>query len=134
MLRQVLCGLASCLVLGSWAPARADDAEDKAIAFVEERYGQVTRDDTRPGKPVTGVRLLNAKVTDTDIKVLVGLKNLSELDLGLTKVSDAGIATRARCLRSANSTSSAPNLGRGPEASGPAPESDRAHCGRRGHH
>ena len=34
--------------------ARADDAEDKAVAFVEKLGGAVARDEKAPGKPVIG--------------------------------------------------------------------------------
>jgi internalin A len=78
-------------VLGPVAPARADDAEDKAIAFVEKLGGKVTRDDKRPGKPVVAVNLYGTKMTDADLKELTALKGLTTLRLGSTKVTDAGL-------------------------------------------
>ena len=40
MSRSVLCGLMSWLLLGSPAAGRADDAEDKAVKFVEGLKGR----------------------------------------------------------------------------------------------
>ncbi len=79
--------------------ARADEAEDKAVAFVEKLGGTVTRDEKAPGKPVVGVSFqptiiivkTEGKVTDSDLKELVGLKNLTTLDLGSTGVTGAGL-------------------------------------------
>jgi len=45
------------------AVARADDAEDKAVLFVEKLKGTFTRDDEKPGKPVVGVNLTVTEVT-----------------------------------------------------------------------
>lgn len=96
--------------------ARADDAEDKAVKFVEKLGGLVKRDEKLSGKPVVTVSLNSAKLTDADLKELaafkslktlrlvnvekltdVGLKELAalttitELDLTRTKVTDAGL-------------------------------------------
>src|SRR5947209_7767571 len=49
MLRSLLCGIAAGLVLSAPAPARANDDEDKAAAYVEKIGGKVTRDEKRPG-------------------------------------------------------------------------------------
>ena len=51
MVRLMLCGVVSGLACVR-RPARADDAEDKAVAFVEKLGGEVTRDEKLPGKPV----------------------------------------------------------------------------------
>ena len=71
--------------------ARADDAEDKAVAFFEKLGGKVTRDDKQPGKPVVGVKLLNSEVTDAAIKELAAFENLTYLGLCNTQVTDAGL-------------------------------------------
>ena len=42
MSRLLLCGVAAWVLAA--APVRADDAEDKAVAFVEKLGGTVTRD------------------------------------------------------------------------------------------
>src|SRR5262249_49380892 len=44
---RLLCGLVSGLVLSA-APARADEAEDRAVEFVKKLGGKITRDDTSP--------------------------------------------------------------------------------------
>ena len=116
MSRLMLCGLMAGVILCSSAPVRADDAEAKAVAFVEKLRGEVTRDEKAPGKPVvtvilfyntkvadaglkelsalknlTSLRLFDTQVTDAGLKALAPLKNLSTLYLGSTKVTDAGL-------------------------------------------
>ena len=77
MSRLMLCGVVSWLVLIPSAPLYADDAEDKAVAFVEKLGGRVTRDEKLPGKPVIGVHLSFNAVTDVGLKELAPLKNLT---------------------------------------------------------
>ncbi len=78
------------LCLGS--SARADDAEDKAVAIIwRDLRGRVTRDEKAPGKPVIEVTLQGTKVTDTGLKELAPLKNLTTLILQATKVTDSGL-------------------------------------------
>ena len=60
MSRLMLCGVVSWLGLIPSAPLYADDAEDKAVAFVEKLGGKVTRDEKLPGKPVIRVHLSSA--------------------------------------------------------------------------
>ena len=72
MSRSMLGAIVSCLVLNTPTHARADDAEDKAAAIVEKWGGTVFRNDTRPGKPITAVRLTHLKVVDADLKELAG--------------------------------------------------------------
>ncbi|HEV3440758.1 MAG TPA: hypothetical protein VG122_25620, partial [Gemmata sp.] len=114
MSRLILCGAVSWLVLASFAPCRADDAEDKVALFLEKLNGVVTRDENLPGKPVveviligTGVGMVGriqnpssklvAKVnrgrtaTDADLKELVPLKNLTRLHLFQVEVTDVGL-------------------------------------------
>ena len=91
MSRLMLCGLMSGAILCSSAPVRADDAEDKAVAFVKKLGGEVTRDEKAPGKPVTSLRLRFTQVTDAGLKELSALKNLTNLHLGGTQVTDAGL-------------------------------------------
>ena len=85
-------------VLGVGAPARADEAEDKAVAFVKKLGGSVDRDEKAPGKPVVEVFLSNTKVTDAGLKELAALKSLTQLDLGNTPVTDAGIKELQQAL------------------------------------
>ena len=77
--------------LGLGSPARADDAEDKAVAFVEKLSGTVTRDEKAPGKPVIAVDLRGRKLTDAGLKELTNLKNLTTLNLAGTQVTDVGL-------------------------------------------
>lgn len=60
--------------LGLCLSARADDAEDKAVAFVRKMGGNITRDDKAPGKPVVRVDLDGTKVTDAGLKELKPLQ------------------------------------------------------------
>ena len=80
-----LSGLCLCSTL------RADDAEDKAVAFVEKLGGKVTRDEKATGKPVITVFLYRKKMTDAGLKELAALKNLTTFDISATKVTDAGL-------------------------------------------
>jgi hypothetical protein len=75
-----------------WSPARADEAEDKAVAFVEKLKGKVIRDEKAPGNPVVGVYLpFFAPIQDAGLKELAALKNLNCLTLCGTKVTDVGL-------------------------------------------
>lgn len=87
-----LSGLCLCSSL------RADDAEDKAVAFVAKLGGKVTRDEKAPGKPVTTLNLSLGGVTDADLKELATLKNLTYLDLSHTAVTDAGLKELQQAL------------------------------------
>lgn len=59
-----LSGLCSCL------GARADEAGDRAVAFVEKLGGTVARDEKAPGKPVIEVSPSGTHVTDAGLKEL----------------------------------------------------------------
>ncbi len=77
-----------------WSSLRAaDDAEDKAVAFVKTLGGKVERDDKAEGKPVRGVDLSNrTMVTDAGLKELAALKQLQSLNLrDCNQVTDAGL-------------------------------------------
>jgi internalin A len=72
--------------------ARADDAEDKAVAFVKRLGGTVTRDENAPGKPDTEVTFIYwSTVTEAGLKKLTPLKKLTTLNLSNTKVTEAGL-------------------------------------------
>ncbi len=84
------------------ASARADEAEDKAVALVEKRGGTVTRDEKRLGKPVVAVDLRGTTVADAGLKELAPFTNLSSLNFLGTDVTDAGLKELAplKSLRS----------------------------------
>src|ERR1700677_2023294 len=90
MSRLWLCVIVSCVELSTVAPVRGDDAEDRAVTFVEKSGGKVTRNEELPGKPIVRVDLY-VKTTDADLKELAALKTLRALDLSETKVTDAGL-------------------------------------------
>lgn len=71
--------------------ATANDAEDKAVKFVEGLKGTVRRHDTKSGKQVGFVDLRDTKVTDADLKELAPLTGLEELQLTGTQVTDDGL-------------------------------------------
>ena len=104
MSRLMLCGVVSWLVLIPSAPLYADDAEDKAVAFVEKLGGRVTRDEKLPGKPVIGVHLSFSTVTDVGLKELAPLKNLTSLVLAGTQVTDVGLKELRHSKTLRNST------------------------------
>lgn len=85
MLALALSGLCLC------SPLRADEAEDKAVAFVKKLGGEVERDAKAPGKPVVAVHLWNTNVADVGLKNLAPLKDITWLNLSETKVTDAGL-------------------------------------------
>jgi len=82
---MALSGLCLC------ASSRADDAEDKAVAYVKKLGGTVARDEKAPGKPVINVNLFSTKVTDEGLKELAPLKHLTLLAIRDAKVTDAGL-------------------------------------------
>jgi hypothetical protein len=71
---------------------RADEAEDKAVAFVQKLGGKVTRAAYGPGKPVVAVGLRQTQVTNA------GLKELTARDLSLTQVTDAAVKELRKVL------------------------------------
>jgi hypothetical protein len=70
-MRRLLFVVVTVLVAGS--VCRADDAEDKAVKFVEKLGGTVTRDEKSLGKPVVVVNLRFTRVKDVDLKELTGV-------------------------------------------------------------
>ncbi|QVL33929.1 hypothetical protein KIH39_08485 [Telmatocola sphagniphila] len=81
MLRQILCFVVWWTV-ASASLLRADEAEDKSASFVVKIGGKVIRNEKQLGKPVVLVSL-PGEVTDSDLKGLGGLNNLSALGLSL---------------------------------------------------
>lgn len=82
-----------CLVLGlTVAPARADDAEDKAVEAITALGGTVTRDEQAAGKPVIGVSFASTGITSGGLKELKELKHLQSVNLNRChRITDAGL-------------------------------------------
>src|SRR4051794_31691111 len=88
--------VSALLLLTLTAPCcPADEAEDKAAAFLQKLGGSVIRDEKRAGQPVVEVQLFHRAVTDADLKELAKLKHLRVLYLSGNKVTDAGLAELA---------------------------------------
>ena len=83
MSRLLLCALVSWAALASNTPARADEFEDLAVAEVRKVGGAVVRDETRPDKPVVGLKMrFNGLVNDLTLKHIVAFKSLTLRLLG----------------------------------------------------
>jgi Leucine-rich repeat (LRR) protein len=74
---------------GTQTGPRAEDA--KVESNITELGGGVVRDEKRDGKPIIGVNLNDAKITDKELKVVGGLAKLQHLSLIRTPVTDAGL-------------------------------------------
>jgi internalin A len=86
------CVLVGVLMLAVCTTARADDAEDRAVEVVKKLGGEVTRDETKDGRPVVKVDLARKRqVTDAGLEELAALKGLTTLDLSGTRVTNAGL-------------------------------------------
>ncbi len=70
MSRSMPCAIVALLILMPATSVRADDAEDRAVAFVLNLKGSVTRDETLPGKSAIGVALTGTTLTDAGLKEL----------------------------------------------------------------
>jgi len=80
--------LLACL-FGSGAPApSADVRPDRDAQWIEDAGGSVIRDGA--GR-ITGVDLRASWVTDSDLRKLLQLPYLSDLDLSLTRITDQGV-------------------------------------------
>ena len=79
--------LSFALYFGPFAPA-AEVKSAEGEKWIEEVGGTITRDSS--GK-ITGVDLRSSWVTDTDLRELIKLPDLSFLDLSLTRVTDLGM-------------------------------------------
>ena len=95
MSRLMFSGVVSLLITGSGTPVRADDAEDKAVAFVNKLGGKFSRNEKLPGVPVIKVDLGGLKVTEAGVKELAKLSSLTELTVG-RGVTDAGLKEIAK--------------------------------------
>jgi len=71
--------------------ARADEAEDRTVAFVLKLNGTYGRDPQKPGKPVVIVSLAHTKITDRGLRELANFPKLQNLNLDHTGIGDAGL-------------------------------------------
>ena len=85
---QVLGLLVVLVASGSAAEPNADQAE--ATDKIEKLGGEVTVDETSPGRPVIGAKLRLSNVTDTGL-VPIELATLRSLDLTHSGITDAGL-------------------------------------------
>src|SRR5262249_39823966 len=91
--RWSLTAAALLLGLAPWTAVctRADEAEDRAVKAIEKLGGSITRDETATDKPIVSVDLGSTKVTDAGLKHLAGLMQVQMLILNRTGVTDAGL-------------------------------------------
>jgi beta-lactamase regulating signal transducer with metallopeptidase domain/Leucine-rich repeat (LRR) protein len=72
-------------------PGAAGPPWGQAIARIYEMGGTVTRDETKPERPVISATLSGTKVTDADLAVLTGLSDLRHLTLTGTTITGEGL-------------------------------------------
>src|SRR4051794_21038222 len=75
----------------AWGQDAPDPAQERAIARIHELGGRITRDETKPGKPVIFVTLTGSSVTDADLALLTTMRDLKVLTLTGTKISGEGL-------------------------------------------
>src|ERR1700730_5401708 len=79
-----------CLCRKKRTPAlRADEAEGRAVQFIQGFGGKVERSEV--DGPITVVVLKGTPLVDTDLKQIAALKALRVLSLQGTRVTDAGL-------------------------------------------
>lgn len=72
-------------------PTPTAATEDDAVKFVEKMGGKVKRDEAKPGKPVVEVDFIGKEIKDADLAQLAPLQELTALNLGNSKTTDAGL-------------------------------------------
>jgi Leucine-rich repeat (LRR) protein len=78
-------------------PGQATPEEQRAVAAIEAAGGTFERDQEDPGKPIIRVDLSFKVITDLDLGSLINLKQLQELYLINTKITDRGLTPLATC-------------------------------------
>jgi hypothetical protein len=74
------------------ATEQEKSAESLAIKEIKRLGGRIERDDKLPGHPIKGISFKSGRrFEDKDVRMLKGLKHLTELDLALTKITDHGL-------------------------------------------
>src|SRR5262249_6615737 len=72
-----------------------EDAAGKIEAAIKKYDGKITRDENHPDKPISTITFFDCPVDDAALKELgpqlASLKHLKELNLSLTKITDAGL-------------------------------------------
>ena len=66
-----------CALILTAVPLYADDAEDQAVKFVHNLGGEVVRDDKDPARPVVMVDLGSTKVSDAGLKGIGPIKRFA---------------------------------------------------------
>ena len=89
-------GLMSWVIVCSHVPVWADEAEDRAIIFVEKSFGFVIRDEEARGKPVVTVLLDRPAQKEVELKELAPFVKLTNLDLTDVEVTEAGVVELAQ--------------------------------------
>jgi beta-lactamase regulating signal transducer with metallopeptidase domain/Leucine-rich repeat (LRR) protein len=72
-------------------PPAANPARAQTIARIYELGGSVTRDETKPDRPVINATLSGTKVTDADLAMLTEITTLTSLTLMGTEISGDGL-------------------------------------------
>ncbi|HEY7308170.1 MAG TPA: protein kinase, partial [Gemmataceae bacterium] len=77
---------------GPDVPADLDDdpAEQAAIEVIKKHGGFVTQDSKQPGNPVIAVTVFQPSFTDNDLKSLAGLTKVRKMNLANTKITGVG--------------------------------------------
>jgi len=78
-----------CLLL--LAGCSPPTAQDKVVAFVEKKGGNVDYDRRVSHRPVFHVHLRDTKLTDADLKELAPLTDLTILNLSKNAITDEGM-------------------------------------------
>jgi hypothetical protein len=73
--------------------ARADEAQDKALAEIQKRGGKIDRDETvkEKDKPVIAVNYATTPADDAALEPLKDIPTLRKVTLNGTKITDAGL-------------------------------------------
>jgi hypothetical protein len=81
----------AALALVLMLPA-ADTPDAQVEALARTRGGTVVRDEKAPGRPITNVILVGAKLKDADLAPLAGITTLEAVSLGYNPdLTDAGL-------------------------------------------
>jgi internalin A len=91
--RLVAMGAVASLMLAAAGAARADEAQDKALAEIQKRGGKIDRDETskEKDKPVIAVNFATTPAEDAALEPLKAIPTLRKVTLNGTKITDAGL-------------------------------------------